>query len=99
MLASTSEVHEENQYRMKRIFARFSRRVEILANASSATGLAINFAAAAISSIQSVVEYPSTIPEPGVGSIRPVWANVCEKPKVMAASSHVIAQKRHATKI
>jgi len=53
-------------------------------------------AAAAMISIQRVVEYPSTMPEPGVGSTRPVKAKVREKPRVMAESSHVSGQKRMA---
>jgi hypothetical protein len=49
----------------------------------------MTLAAAAMSSIPSVVEYPSTMPESGVGSIRPVDAKVREKPSVMAESSQV----------
>src|ERR1700733_11770651 len=96
-LAMVSEVHVENQRRMRRILARLRRSVEILAMTRRVSGEDANFAAAAISSIHRVVEYPSTIPEPGVGSILPVWAKVRAKPRVMAESSQVSAQKRQAT--
>ena len=52
-------------------------------------GLEAIFAAAAINTIRNVVEYPSTMPEPGVGLIFPLCAKVREKPSVMAESSVV----------
>ena len=94
-----SVVQVRNQRRMSRMLARLRRRVEILATTSRAAGVAANFAAIAMRSIHRVVEYPSTIPEPGVGSILPVRAKVRAKPRVMAESSQVRYQKRQATMI
>jgi hypothetical protein len=98
-LATVSVVQVKNQRRMSRMLARLRRSVEILATTRRADGVAANFAAIAMRSIQSVVEYPSTIPDPGVGSILPVRAKVRAKPSVMAESSQVRYQKRQATMI
>jgi hypothetical protein len=84
---------------MSRMFARLSKSVEIFAIARSVDGVVTNFATTAMSNIHNVVEYPSTIPDPGVGSILPVCAKVRAKPRVIAESSHVRVLKRHATTI
>jgi hypothetical protein len=98
-LAMVSVVQVRNQRRMSKMLTRLRRRVEILATTRSADGVAANFAARAMRSIHKVVEYPSTTPEPGVGSIFPVSARVRAKPRVMAESSQVRYQKRQATMI
>ncbi len=89
----------ESQRRMRRMLVRLSARMESFAKVRRADGEGRSFAAAAIRSIQRVVEYPSTMPEPGVGSMRPVRAKVRAKASVMAESSQVMAQKRKAMAI
>src|SRR4051794_22569623 len=84
---------------MRRMLARLIARVASLAKTRRAAGEVRSFAAAAIRSIHKVVEYPSTMPEPGVGSMRPLRAKVRAKPSVMAESSQVMVQKRMAMMI
>src|ERR1700722_16322748 len=88
-LAQNSPVQVRNHRRMRMMLARLSRRVETLAMTRREVGVEAIFAAMAINNIHNVVEYPSTIPEPGGGSILPVCAKVREKPSVIAESSHV----------